>query len=211
MLIRTKGFLPLVLAIHDYWGRQRRKVESGSLSIEPVPRSLLRRVFSEEWRYLWPAAALSITYILIASLPAFPRSTSICPISNLSRLTTPFNQLFGLSLDCTILILLSYILSSFKHESSASASSPLVFLGFILVVSLPRLCIDECCVKASRVDQVSSTLIGSAGIAVYITHPGQWREALIPSSAYLASLAFWALMSMLTIPCALKIVSLIPE
>lgn len=135
-LTSTQGFLPLLLAIHDYWFKQRRKSADKISVHDQKSGSLVRRAFLGQHRYLLPATGLSIIYACTVSLKLSPPSTYICPISNLNRLSVPLLQAIGVSLDFFVLLKLPTALEPHGSTAGAAKASSPVFVGFVLLVSL---------------------------------------------------------------------------
>ncbi len=135
-IIDSQGFLPLLLAIHDYWFKQRRKFADKISAHDQNSGSLVRRAFLGQHRYLLPATVLSIIYAYTVSLKLSPPSTYICPTFNLSRLSIPLLQAIGLSLDLFILLNLPTALEPHGSTAGAAKASSPVFVVFVLLVSL---------------------------------------------------------------------------
>ena len=100
----NKGYLPLILAIYDYWYIDRRRSAADS---SEVNSHLLAS--NRGGKYLVPAICLTIAYAFQAYATASPRSTYICPLSSDARITVPMLQIFGFSLDCLLLISLESV------------------------------------------------------------------------------------------------------
>ena len=123
MLKSLKGYVPVLLAIYDYWYIQRRRSKSDDSS-QPNGRTL---------RNLWPTLFLTAAYTVNACWMGHPRSTYICPLSSSANVGVPIMQILSVLLDCYILIRLSWITGSAKVETSTS-DSPSVIMGSSFLV-----------------------------------------------------------------------------
>ena len=135
-LTDSQGLLPLLLAIHDYWFKQRRQFADKIPAHDRKSGSLVRRAFLGQHRYLVPATVLSIIYAYTVSLKLSPPSTYICPTFNLSRLSIPLLQVVGLSLNLFILLNLPTALERHRSTAGAAKASSPVFVSIVLLVSL---------------------------------------------------------------------------
>ena len=120
-----QGYLPLLLAIYDYWYIQRRRPKSDTSY----------RANGSSFRNLWPAIFLTAAYHFKASFMACPRSTYICPLSSIANIGVPFMQILSTLLDCYIIVSVSSIASEAKWDASPKSDNPSVLLGHILLVS----------------------------------------------------------------------------
>ena len=120
-----QGYLPLLLAIYDYWYIQRRRPKSDSSS----------RANGRTLRNVWPAVFLAAAYSIKASEMGAPRSTYICPLSSSANIGVPSMQILSVCLDCYVIISLSRIASAAKLDTSPKSDDPLVVMGCILLVN----------------------------------------------------------------------------
>ena len=118
-----KGYVPVLLAIYDYWYIQRRRSKSDDSS-HPNGRNL---------RKFWPALFLAAAYTVSAYVMGSPRSTYICPLSSSANVGVPIMQILSVLLDCYVLIRLSWITGSAKVETSTS-DNPSVTMGSSFLV-----------------------------------------------------------------------------
>ena len=118
-----QAYLPLLLAIYDYWYIQRRRPKSD----HP------HRTNGKASRHLWPPAFLTAAYSVKTYAMDAPRSTYICPLSSAANTGVPIMQISSLLLDCYILIKISEVastetLSVLKESNSASVALGCIFL-----------------------------------------------------------------------------------
>ena len=118
-----KGYVPVLLAIYDYWYIQRRRSKSDDSST-PNGRTS---------RKLWPALLLTAAYTVNAYWMGPPRSTYVCPLSSRANVGVPIMQILSVLLDCYVLIRLSWITGSAKAETSTS-DNPSVIMGSSFLV-----------------------------------------------------------------------------
>ena len=115
----SQGYLPLSLAIFDYWYIQRRRTKPDNPS----------HAHGSTLRHLWPAIFLAIAYSVNASVMGAPRSTYICPLSSIANMGIPFMQIVSVLLDCYILVSISEI------TNAAKRGNPTVAMGCIFLVN----------------------------------------------------------------------------
>lgn len=120
-----QGYLPLLLAIYDYWYIQRRRSESGKPS----------RANGSTFRKIWPAIFLTAAYSFKASVTGAPRSTYICPLSSSANFSIPLMQILSTLLDCYVLVTLSGIASKAKWGAPPKNDNVSVVLGHICLVN----------------------------------------------------------------------------
>lgn len=125
ILTPAKGYLPLLLAIYDYWYIQRRRPESDN-SFRGNGRTL---------RNLWPATFLTAAYALKASVMGAPRSTYICPLSSSANTSVPSMQILSVLLDCYVLVTISGVASTAVLDASPKSDNPSVVVGCIFLVN----------------------------------------------------------------------------
>ena len=131
-----QGFLPLLLAVYDYWYKERRKPEDDSTFSHQASKPWMQRSLFDEVRYLLPTALFSGTYASIAALESFPRSTCICPTSTFEGYGVPFVQVLGLLIDAYVLVTLSNFFNDPEKRGAAPSIRAPVFLSFVLLVGL---------------------------------------------------------------------------
>ena len=120
-----QGYLPLLLAIYDYWYIQRRRSKSDRRHGTNVRTS----------RHLWPAAFLTAaSSVKIYAMDA-PRSTYICPLSSVANTGVPIMQISSLLLDCYVLLKISVIASTEKVDLFKERNNASVAVGCIFVVN----------------------------------------------------------------------------
>ena len=124
MLTFMKGYVPVLLAIYDYWYIQRRRSKSDDSS-HPNGRTL---------RKLWPAVFLTAAYTVKAYVMGPPRSTYICPLSSSANVGVPIVQILSVLLDCYVLTKISWITDSAKVETSTKNDNPSVIMGSSFLV-----------------------------------------------------------------------------
>ena len=124
MLTSRKGYVPVLLAIYDYWYIQRRRSKSDDSS-HSNGRTL---------RKVWPAMLLTAAYTVKAYVMGSPRSTYICPLSSIANVGVPIMQILSVLLDCYILIRLYWIIDSTKVETSTKSDNPSVIMGYSFLV-----------------------------------------------------------------------------
>ena len=118
-----QAYLPLLLAIYDYWYIQRRRPKSDR------PHGANGKAS----RYLWPAAFLTAAYFVQTYAMDAPRSTYICPLSSPANAGVPLMQISSLLLDCYVLLKISAVASTedldvFKKSNNASVAVGCIFL-----------------------------------------------------------------------------------
>ena len=118
-----QAYLPLLLAIYDYWYIQRRRPTSD----RP------RRTNGRASRHLWPAAFLTAAYSVKTYAMDAPRSTYICPLSSAAKTGVPIMRISSLLLDCYVLLQMSEVASTanldvFKESNNASVVVGCIFL-----------------------------------------------------------------------------------
>ncbi|KAI4256939.1 MAG: hypothetical protein L6R42_005944, partial [Xanthoria sp. 1 TBL-2021] len=182
----VEGFLPLLLAVHDYWWKQRRRSADDNTSHDQKSGSFVQRLFLGQHRYVLPTTVLGITYVFIVSCTSSPQSTYVCPLSNLNRLGIPLMQALGVSLDFLVLISLPAALEPQVSTAGATKAGTPVFVGIVLLAS--------------------AILVALGGLIAFYTHPREWIWVLSPGSVYWGSLAFWTLLLTIALPCALKLI-----
>ena len=124
MLKSMKGYVPVLLAIYDYWYIQRRRSKSDDSS-QLNGRSL---------RKFWPATFLTAAYTIKAYVMGPSRSTYICPLSSSANVGVPIMQALSVLLDCYVLVRVSWITSSAKVETSTKSDNPSVIMGSSFLV-----------------------------------------------------------------------------
>ena len=124
MLTSMKGYIPVLLAIYDYWYIQRRRSKSDNSS-HPNGRTLIN---------FWPAMFLTAGYTVKAYVMGPPRSTYICPLSSSANVGVPIMQVLSVLLDCYVLIRISGIAGSAKVEASTKSDNPSVIIGSSFLV-----------------------------------------------------------------------------
>lgn len=125
ILTPTKGYLPLLLAIYDYWYIQRRRPKSEDLS----------RANGRTLRNFWSSIYLAAAYTVQVAVMGAPRSTYICPLSSSANTGVSFMQILSVLLDCYILIRISGVASTAKVEASKKSEIPSVVVGCIFLVN----------------------------------------------------------------------------
>ena len=120
-----QGFLPLLLAIYDYWYIQRRRPKSDR------PHGTNGRAS----RHLLPAGFLAAAYSVKAYAMDTPRSTYICPLSSAANAGVPIMQISSLLLDCYVLLKISEIVSTEKLDVFKESNNVSVAVGFIFLVN----------------------------------------------------------------------------
>lgn len=120
-----QGYLPLLLAIYDYWYIQRRRPESD----RPL------RTNGKTLRPLWPAAFLAAAYSVKTYAMDAPRSTSICPLSSAANIGVPIMQISSLLLDCYVLLKISEVASTASLDVLKESNNASVTLGYIFMVN----------------------------------------------------------------------------
>lgn len=120
-----QGYLPLLVAIYDYWYIQRRRLKSDDAS----------RANGQTLRYVWPAILLTAAYSVNASEMGAPRSTYICPLSSSANIGVPFMQIISVCLDCYVITSLSWIASAAKLDKSLKSDNPAVIMAWIFLVN----------------------------------------------------------------------------
>ena len=120
-----QGYLPLLLAIYDYWYIQRRRPKSDDAS----------RVNGRTLRNLWPAILLAAAYSVKASEMGASRSTYICPLTSKANFGVPFMQMLSVCLDCYVITSLSGIASAAKVEKSLKTDNPSIVMAWIFLVN----------------------------------------------------------------------------
>lgn len=121
-----QGYLPLLLAIYDYWYIQRRRLTSDDAS----------RANGRSLRNLWPAIVLAAAYWVKASKMGASRSTYICPLTSSANAGVPFMQILSVCLDCYIITSLSGIASTAKVDKSLNSENPSIVMAWIFLVNL---------------------------------------------------------------------------
>lgn len=130
LILLNKGYLPLLLAIYDYWYIDRRRSAADG---SEVNKHLLPPNGGS--KYLLPAICLSIAYAFQAYATASPRSTYICPLSSNARITVPSFQILGLLLDLILLIGVRSAIGVEVTEASSNDGLSLAFLSPIFLLS----------------------------------------------------------------------------
>ena len=120
-----QAYLPLLLAIYDYWYIQRRRPKSD--------RS--HGTNGRASRHLWPAAFLAGAYSVKTYAMDAPRSTYICPLSSVANTGVPIMQISSLFLDCYSLLKISEIASTENREVFKESNNASVALGCIFLVN----------------------------------------------------------------------------
>ena len=120
-----QGYLPLLLAIYDYWYIQRRRPKSNN------PHHTNGHTF----RRLLPAIFLTAAYSVKASATLAPRSSYICPLSSNAKTGVPFMQISSILLDCCILVTISEIASTAKADAYPKSDNASVVVGYIFLVN----------------------------------------------------------------------------
>lgn len=120
----SQGYLPLLLAIYDYWYIQRRRPEFDDAS----------RANGRTLRKLWPAAFLTAAYTVRASVMDAPKSTYICPLSSSANTGIPVMQVLSILLDCYVIVAISGVASTAKVDASPTSENLSVVVGSIFLV-----------------------------------------------------------------------------
>ena len=127
--IHTKsyqGYLPLLLAIYDYWYVQRRRQKSENST----------HTNGQSSRHLWPIFFLTAAYSVKAFAMGAPRSTYICPLSSSAYTGVPLMQILSILLECYVLVNTSGITSTTKVEPFPKSEDPSVAMGCVFLVDL---------------------------------------------------------------------------
>ena len=124
ILTPVKGYLPLLLAIYDYWYIQRRRPKSDNSS----------RTNGRTLRNLLPVIFLTAAYAVKVSVMGAPRSTYICPLSSSANSGVPFMQILSILLDCYILLSISGVASTPKEDASPKSDDSSAVVGCIFLV-----------------------------------------------------------------------------
>ena len=130
LIVLNQGYLPLILAIYDYWYIDRRRSAADGFEVNS---HLLAS--NGGGKHLLPAICLSIAYAFQAYATASPRSTYICPLSSNARITVPMLQILGVLLDCLLLISVESVVGVSVTEASSSYGLSLTFLSPIFLLS----------------------------------------------------------------------------
>ena len=120
-----QGYLPLLLAIYDYWYIQRRRPKPGR------PHGTSGR----SSRHFWPAAFLTAAYSVKTYAMDAPRSTYICPLSSVANTGVPVMQISSLLLDCYVLLKISEVASTKKMDVFNESNNASVAVGCIFLVN----------------------------------------------------------------------------
>ena len=120
-----QGYVPLLLAIYDYWYIQRRRPKSESSP--PVN--------GQTSRQLWSAIFLAAAYSIQVSVMSAPRSTYICPLSSSANFGVPLMQVASILVDCFYLVSISKVANTQKTSTYSKSDTPLAVVGSIFLVN----------------------------------------------------------------------------
>ena len=120
-----QGYVPLLLAIYDYWYIQRRRPKSESST--PVK--------GRTFRHLWPAILLTAAYSIKISVMRDPRSTYICPLSSSAKIGVPLMQIVSILIDCFYLVSITEVTNTANMSTYPKNENPLVVVGSIFLVN----------------------------------------------------------------------------
>jgi len=128
--------VPSILAIYDYWHKQRRGSSADNLANGNGHSVVARSALFGRGKYLVPAAfCLSFANAFQWFTLVAPRSTYICPLSSLSRENTLLVQLLAVLIDCYILFSSHTIFNASGLVGAAEDETALATLGHIFLVS----------------------------------------------------------------------------
>ena len=120
-----QGYVPLLLAIYDYWYIQRRR-----------PKSDGSRATPRTFKNFTPIIFLTAAYSVMTSVMGAPRSTYICPLSSKANTAVPFMQVLIVLLDCYVLVRISAVASAANLDVSSKINNPSVVLARIFLVNM---------------------------------------------------------------------------
>jgi len=144
-----KGYMPLLLAIYDYWYIQRKRPppppdplsDSDSDYYDDVdePSALARHLSESPARYISPTAFLAVAQYLATWVLASPRSTYICPLSAFAHNNIVIFQLLGTLFDIFVLLKIMRIVMTFDPKLPLQDRITPRIISYILFVSLSSL------------------------------------------------------------------------
>ena len=141
MLTLCKGYLPLLVAILDYWHIQRRQLLTGSLTDSSGPShpwalpKILNPSSKCDVRFIPACTLLGIAGSLSSWALHYARSSYICPLSSYGKILVPFCQLLSTICDCYIVSKITVLLSQDSFTRASQRESPALVLGSALLVS----------------------------------------------------------------------------
>ena len=128
----SKSYLPLLLAIYDYWYIQRRK---SRVDNNGSPSMKLWTAGSHS--QLVPAFCIGLAGVLQTFVIPESRSTAICPLSSRLRSVVPILQYLGVLLDCYILISTTALVKNPSANDSTRVRFDPITLSTVFVVNSP--------------------------------------------------------------------------
>ena len=131
MILRSRdtdtcqGFLPLLLAIYDYWYVQRRRRKSDNSSLSN----------GQTFRHIWPAIFLTSAYTVKPFVMSAHRSTYICPLSSSGNVGVLLMQIASTLLDCYCLVSITETADTRKADVYPKSDNRAVVVGSIFLVN----------------------------------------------------------------------------
>lgn len=126
----SKGYVPLILAVYDYWENQLRR----PIIEEILPRKWLRKVTRGPARFILPISILSGVNIYNSIHTNANRSTYICPLSSTTAMIMPIFSILAVLLDCCLLISIEKFTRRGVDTEASTRNVVYVWTGSIALV-----------------------------------------------------------------------------
>lgn len=200
LLMCSKGYVPLILAVYDYWENQlRRPIE------ESLPSKWLKKAIRGPARYILPTSILSGVSIYNAIRTNSNRSTYICPISSTVAMVMPIFSILAILLDCCLLISIEKFTRRGASSEASAKNMTYIWIGSIALVFIHFLRdtkeLSANCVK------ISAGFLFLGGFFALIVQPKYWNWALGVDRIYFTDLTTDTILFTILVICAVEIVS----
>lgn len=130
LLMFSKGYVPLILVVYDYWENQLRR----PMVEETLPSTWLKKFARGPARYIVPTSILSGVSIYNSIHINANRSTYICPLSSTAAMIMPIFSILAVLLDCCLLISIEKFTRRGVSTEASTRNMIYVWIGSIALV-----------------------------------------------------------------------------
>ena len=197
----SKGYVPLIIAVYDYWENQlRRPIE------ESLPSKWLKKAIRGPARYILPTSILSGVSIFNSIRTNSNRSTYICPISSTVAMVMPIFSILAILLDCCLLISIEKFTRRGASAEASAKNMTYAWIGSIALVSIHFL--RDTKEPSANCVKISAGFLFLGGFFVLIVQPKYWNWVLGVDRIYFTDLTTDTILFTILVICAVEIVSL---